>query len=166
MYFGHHFLKKNCSKRFRHIKHASVGLVSDLAACDDCGQWPQPSLAVDAIAIRGDEVLLIRRKNEPWKGMLAFPGGFVESDEDPEVAVIRELKEECGIDGKVVRLLCVKGDPKRDPRGHIVSIAYLVAAFEEPIAGDDAASAAWYRISEVESLAGDHMSMLDKIKHF
>jgi 8-oxo-dGTP diphosphatase len=140
--------------------------VSDLAACDDCGQWPQPSLAVDAIAIRGDEVLLIQRKNEPWKGMLAFPGGFVDSGEDPEVAVIRELKEECGVDGKVVRLLCVNGDPGRDPRRHVVSIAYLVAAFDEPVAGDDAASAGWYRISEVEELAGDHMSMLEKIKHF
>ena len=98
--------------------------------------------------------------------MLALPGGFVDSGEDPEVAVLRELKEECGIDGKVVRLLCVKGDPERDPRGHVVSIAYLVAAFDEPTAGDDAASAAWHRISEVEVMAGDHMSILEKIKHF
>ena len=65
-----------------------------MPACDDCGQWPQPSLAVDAVAIRGDEVLLIRRGSEPWKGMLAFPGGFVDSGENPEDAVIRELKEE------------------------------------------------------------------------
>jgi 8-oxo-dGTP diphosphatase len=121
---------------------------------------------VDAVAIRGDEVLLIRRGREPWKGMLAFPGGFVDSGEDPEVAVIRELKEECGIDGKLVRLLCVNGKPDRDPRGHVVSIAYLVAAFDEPIAGDDAASAAWHKISEVDEMAGDHMSMLEKIKHF
>ena len=99
-----------------------------MAACDECGQWAQPSLAVDAVAIRGDEVLLIRRGKEPWKGMLAFPGGFVDKGEDPEVAVIRELKEECGIDGKVLHLLCVKGDPKRDPRGHVISIAYVVSA--------------------------------------
>ena len=140
--------------------------MNKVPVCDECGHWPKPSLAVDAIAIRGDEVLLIRRKNEPWMGMLAFPGGFVDSGEDPEVAVIRELKEECGVDGKVVRLLCVNGDPKRDPRGHVVSIAYLVAAFDEPVAGDDAASAAWHRISEVKELAGDHMSILEKIKHF
>ena len=72
--------------------------MNDMPACDDCGQWPQPSLAVDAVAIRGDEVLLIRRGSEPWKGMLAFPGGFVDSGESPDDAVIRELKEECGIE--------------------------------------------------------------------
>ncbi len=137
-----------------------------MSACEECGQWTQPSLAVDAVAIRGHEVLLIRRGKEPWKGMLAFPGGFVDLGEDPEVAVIRELKEECGIDGKVVRLLCVNGDPNRDPRGHVISIAYLVSAYDEPIAGDDAASAAWHPISQVEQMAGDHMSILDKIKNF
>ena len=166
MYSGHHSLRKSCSKLFKLTKHESVGLVNELPACDECGQWDQPALAVDAVAIRGNEILLIRRGKEPWKGMLALPGGFVDSGEDPEVAVVRELKEECGIDGKVVRLLCVKGDPDRDPRGHVVSIAYLVAAFDEPTAGDDAASAAWHRISEVEVMAGDHMSILEKIKHF
>ena len=88
-----------------------------MSACDECGQWAQPSLAVDAVVVRGEEVLLIRRGKQPWEGMLAFPEGFVDEGEDPEVAVVRELKEECGLDGEVVRLLCVKGDPNRDPRG-------------------------------------------------
>ena len=166
MYSGHLSLRKNYSKQFKHTRRESVGLVNEMPACEECGQWDQPSLAVDAVAIRGNEILLITRGKEPWKGMLALPGGFVESGEDPEKAVLRELKEECGIDGQVVRLLCVKGDPKRDPRGHVVSIAYLVAAFDEPTAGDDAASAAWHLISEVEEMAGDHMSILEKIKHF
>ena len=95
--------------------------------------------------------------------MLAFPGGFVEQGEDPEVAVIRELKEECGLDGVVEKLVCVKGDPNRDPRGHVVSIAYLVTAQGMPLAGDDAADAAWYDLSEIKELAGDHMSMLENI---
>ena len=131
--------------------------------CNECGQWPQPSLAVDAVAIREDEVLLIHRGREPWKGMLAFPGGFVDKGEDPEDAVIRELEEECGIEGEVIRLLCVRGSPNRDPRGHVVSIAYVVSAKGELIAGDDAASAAWHRISDVKEMAGDHMSILDEI---
>lgn len=134
-----------------------------MPVCDECGQWPQPSLAVDAVAIKGSEVLLIHRGKEPWKGMLAFPGGFVDKGEDPEVAVLRELKEECGIDGEVVRLLCVRGNSDRDPRGHVVSIAYIVSAVGEPIAGDDAASAAWYQISEVREMAGDHKSILDEV---
>ena len=135
-----------------------------MPACDECGQWEKPSLAVDAIVIDNNKILLIRRGKEPWKGMLAFPGGFVEQGEDPEVAVIRELKEECGLDGVVEKLVCVKGDPNRDPRGHVVSIAYLVSAQGIPLAGDDAADAAWYDLSEIKELAGDHMSMLENIQ--
>ena len=135
-----------------------------MPACDECGQWEKPSLAVDAIVIDGDKILLVKRGKEPWKGMLAFPGGFVEQGEDPEVAVIRELKEECGLDGVVEKLVCVKGDPNRDPRGHVVSIAYLVTAQGMPSAGDDAAEAAWYDLSEIKELAGDHMSMLENIQ--
>tara|TARA_Y100000766_G_scaffold284995_1_gene305791 strand:- start:912 stop:1328 length:417 start_codon:yes stop_codon:yes gene_type:complete len=138
--------------------------VNNMPACDECGQWEKPSLAVDAIVINDDKILLIRRGKEPWKGMLAFPGGFVEQGEDPEVAVIRELKEECGLDGVVEKLVCVKGDPNRDPRGHVVSIAYLVSAQGIPLAGDDAADAAWYDLSEIKELAGDHMSMLENIQ--
>jgi len=113
--------------------------------------------------INSDKILLIRRKNEPWKGMLAFPGGFVEKNEDPEVAVIRELKEECGLEGLIQKLVCVEGSPDRDPRGHVVSIAYLVYAEGKPIAGDDAAEAAWYNLSEINELAGDHYSMLEQL---
>ena len=60
--------------------------------------------------------------------------------------------------------VCVNGDPNRDPRGHVVSIAYLVHAEGEPVAGDDAADAAWYELSEITELAGDHMSMLQNIQ--
>ena len=137
-----------------------------MPSCEECGQWPQPSLAVDAVVIRGDEVLLITRGSEPWKGMLAFPGGFVDKGEDPELAVIRELKEECGIEGELIRILCVRGSPSRDPRGHIVSLAYLVSADGEPTAGDDAASAKWHKISEITEMAGDHLSILNEVDNF
>ena len=132
-----------------------------MAACDECGQWPQPSLAVDAVVFNQDKVLLITRGKEPWKGMLAFPGGFVEKGEDPETAVIRELEEECGISGRVIDVVCVQGNPKRDPRGHVISIAYLVDASGEPTAGDDASNAAWYSVSSLPKLAGDHTDILN-----
>ena len=64
-----------------------------------------------------------------------------------------------------MRLLCVKGDPKRDPRGHVISIAYVVSADGEPTAGDDAASAEWYDISQVKQMAGDHLSILEEFKN-
>ncbi len=138
-------------------------MVNKMPACNECGQWEQPALAVDAIVINSGKILLVQRGREPWKGLLAFPGGFVEKNEDPKDAVLRELKEECGLDGEVLELVCVNGHPERDPRGHVVSIAYLVKAEGEPIAGDDAANAAWYNLDEITELAGDHMSMLENI---
>ena len=137
--------------------------MNKLGSCDECGRWPQPQLAVDGVVIRGTDVLLITRGKEPWKDELAFPGGFVEEGESPEVAVIRELKEETGLEGQVIRIIGVKGKPERDPRGHVVSLAYLVDANGDPQAGDDASAASWYPISEVQSMAGDHMEILTVI---
>ncbi len=106
-----------------------------------------PSLAVDAICLRagGSEILLIKRGRTPWKGKFAFPGGFVDYGEDPEIAVLRELLEETGIEGSNPRLFEVKGRPERDPRKHVISIFYLVDVDDEsvPEAGDDASEADW-----------------------
>ena len=89
-----------------------------------------PLLAADAIALRksekGHDILLITRGHPPQIGCLAFPGGHVEYGEDPAVGVLRELKEECNLDGKNARLFDVRGKPGRDARYHIVSIIYWV----------------------------------------
>ena len=93
--------------------------------------------------------MLITRLKATFQGCLAYPGGHVDYDEDPEVSVIRELKEECNVDGKNPKLVCVRGKPGRDPRYHVISIVYLVEvdANATPEAQDDAASAAWYPIA-------------------
>ena len=70
--------------------------------------------------------MLITRGRDPFKGHYAFPGGFVDYGEDPETACVRELKEECMIEGQRPELVCVAGHPERDPRGHVVSIVYHV----------------------------------------
>ena len=73
------------------------------------------------------DILLITRGRDPFKGHYAFPGGFVDYGEDPEVACVRELKEECCIEGKgTPELICVAGNPNRDPRQHTVSVVYHV----------------------------------------
>jgi 8-oxo-dGTP diphosphatase len=127
-------------------------------------EYRNPALAVDAAVRRDDQVLLIQRGNEPWKGAWALPGGFVDYGEDPTDAVLRELQEETGLSGRIIRLLDAKGDPNRDPRKHIVSIVYLIEAEGEPVGGDDAADARFWPIELVLDgelpIAGDHMEIL------
>ena len=112
------------------------------------------------------EILLITRLRDPFKGFLAFPGGFVDYNEDPEVACLRELDEECGIKGKQAKLVTVAGNPARDPRKHIISIVYHVELEDpnaEAKAGDDAASAKFYDLQEVwetKEMAFDHKEIL------
>jgi len=129
-----------------------------------------PSLAVDSICLRngGEEVLLIRRGRSPWKGKLAFPGGFVDYGEDPEIAALRELLEETGVEGRNPQLYAVKGSPDRDPRKHIVSIFYMihVDGESEPEAGDDAAEAEWANVNSIssEDIAGDHFDIIEQLR--
>ncbi|MEE3083644.1 MAG: NUDIX hydrolase [Candidatus Thermoplasmatota archaeon] len=127
-------------------------------------EYQNPALAVDAAVRCNDTVLLIQRGNEPWKGAWALPGGFVEYGEDPHDAVLRELEEETGLKGTIIRLLDARGNPERDPRKHIVSIVYLVEAEGEPIGGDDAADARFWPIDAVLNgeleIAGDHTEIL------
>ncbi|MFW6117389.1 MAG: NUDIX domain-containing protein [Thermoproteota archaeon] len=90
------------------------------------GKNRTPSLTVDVVIRREDgSIVLVKRKNPPFKGFYALPGGFVEYGETVEAAAIREAREETGLDIELTQLLGVYSDPKRDPRGHMVSIVYL-----------------------------------------
>ena len=136
-----------------------------MVTCDECNGWLNPALAVDAAVQRGEEILLIQRKFPPMAGYWALPGGFVERDEDPLIAVLRELEEETGLIGTNPELLMVMGDPQRDPRKHIVSIVYSVTVEQgEPNACDDAADARFGPLQNVLKgevpLAGDHMQII------
>ena len=142
--------------------------------CDACGRdgYSNPAVAVDAVALRegesGTEVLLIRRGGEPWKGRLAFPGGFVDYGEDPERAVLRELEEETGVDGFNPVALAIHGDPDRDPRKHIIALFYLVDVDPGaiPRGGDDAADAAWVPIAGLTAnqVAGSHIQIIEMLR--
>ena len=118
----------------------------------------QPWIAADSVVF--DEtggVLLIRRKNPPFQGAFALPGGFVELGETTEAAALRELEEETGIEGWSPRLIGVYSDPGRDPRHHVIGIAYLVLARSYDVrAGDDAADAEFVTNWQRERLAFDH----------
>lgn len=124
--------------------------------------YPRPSLTVDLVLItteKSPRVLLIQRRDEPFAGFWAFPGGFVEENEPLETAARRELREEAQIEVESLEQLETYGDPGRDPRGWTVSVAFLGrvnARKLKPKAGDDAAAVTWHRIDAPPKLAFDH----------
>ncbi len=124
-------------------------------------------LSVDAVVFGYEEgkisVLLIKRKYEPFKGKWAIPGGFVLNDESLEEAVQRELQEETGVKINYLEQLYTFGEPTRDPRGRVVSIAYfgLVRPNAFKISASiDAAEVQWYNIDELPELSFDHKEIL------
>jgi 8-oxo-dGTP diphosphatase len=109
------------------------------------------------------KVLLIRRGIAPFKDAMAIPGGFVQENESLEQAALRELKEETGLADIYLEQLYSFGDPGRDPRGRVVTVAYyaLVPYDRALHAGSDAAAAGWYAMDKLPELAFDHGKILD-----
>lgn len=122
----------------------------------------QPALAADAVVFDAQKrLLLVRRKFPPFKGRYALPGGFVEYGETAEAAATRELREETGLKGKSLRLVGIYSDPKRDPRRHTVSVAFLIkVANAAPKAGDDAYAAEFVVDWRAKKLAFDHSKIV------
>jgi len=120
----------------------------------------KPSITVDGVIIKNGKVLLIKRRNEPFKGRWALPGGFVEYGETVEDAVLREVKEETGMDAEIKKLVGVYSDPSRDPRGHTISIVFLLEGKGDVMAGDDAVEAKFFDLNELPPLAFDHEKII------
>ena len=125
--------------------------------------YPRPMVTVDALVFTlregGLDVLLIRRKHDPWLGMWACPGGFVDLDEPLDHAAARELREETGVTGVSLVQFHAFGAVDRDPRGRVITVAYLGAADYRglaPCGADDAAEAAWLPVAGLPRLASDH----------
>lgn len=116
-----------------------------------------PALTVDAIAVKNSQIILIRRKNPPFQGHYALPGGFVEYGETVKNAVVREFREETGLEAEIEHLLGVYSEPDRDPRGHTVSVVFeLKITGGKMQAGDDAAEIALFSFEDLPELAFDH----------
>jgi len=129
--------------------------------------YPRPAVTVDIIVFKKKEnniqILLIERKNEPFKNMWALPGGFVDKDEDIETAAYRELKEETSIEDINLSQLHTFGKPGRDPRGHTISVVhtgFLKNNNQKIQAGDDAKNLQWFSVDQLPELAFDHQKII------
>jgi 8-oxo-dGTP diphosphatase len=108
-------------------------------------------------------LLLIRRLAKPYENRYALPGGFVKEDESLDSAAVRELHEETGVKDVYLEQLYTFGEPRRDPRGRVVTVAYyaLVPHNQALQAGTDATDAAWFSIADLPPLAFDHRKIAE-----
>lgn len=138
----------------------------------DSSQYEKPSVSVDILIFnrqgKGWEVLLVKRKNHPFQGKWALPGGFINMDENLEDTAYRELMEETGLDGRrekvPLKQLGAYGDVGRDPRGRTITIAYMAILEKAGLTvkgADDAADARWFPIDNLPPLAFDHDRILE-----
>jgi 8-oxo-dGTP diphosphatase len=139
-------------------------------------EWPRPAVTVDValFTVAGAlqklrlQALLIRRKEEPFKGRWALPGGFVRQDEDLPAAALRELGEETGIRDAFLEQVAAVGTPGRDPRGHTVTVLYvgLTPSDRHRLAATgDAEDVAWFDVQgpgPLPPLAFDHRDLLQQ----
>lgn len=130
--------------------------------------YERPSVTVDVVifSLVGDDlqVLLIRRKYAPFKGEWAIPGGFVRPDESLEEAALRELAEETGVADVYIEQLYTFGDPGRDPRTRVITVAYFALVPQDairPRPGDDATETGWFSVFDLPPLAFDHRQILE-----
>lgn len=133
-------------------------------------EWPRPAVTADIVLVtieKRPRVLLIKRKNDPFAGKWALPGGFVDEHETLRNAALRELREETGVEGIDLEQLHAFGNPGRDPRGWTITVAFLARAkpvLLEPQAADDAAEVKWFPLDRLPSLAFDHAEIIERAR--
>ena len=128
-------------------------------------QYARPAVTVDVILFNDqEELLLIKRDGEPFKGSWAFPGGFVDENEDLEIAARRELLEETCLMGGSFKQIGTYGKPGRDPRGHTISVVYSGKVIDADLleAADDASEAKWFSLDDLPELAFDHQEIIEE----
>jgi 8-oxo-dGTP diphosphatase len=133
----------------------------------DTKVYKNPTPTTDVIITREEEILVVKRKRNPFKDELAIPGGFVNENETVEQAAVREIMEETALPIRLREILGVYSDPKRDPRKHIITTVFIGEIIGnkkiEPVAGDDASAIKWISIGSISDFkfAFDHKRILN-----
>jgi 8-oxo-dGTP diphosphatase len=124
-------------------------------------------VTVDCVVFKkqenGNHILFVERKNDPYKGKWALPGGFLDEGEDLQIGAARELNEETGLVVAKLEQLGAFGKPGRDPRQHTVSVAFVAFAETdaEAVGADDAEEAQWFPVNALPELAFDHADIVN-----
>ncbi len=128
-------------------------------------KYKNPRLTVDGAIVQEGTILLVKRNITPFKNRWALPGGHVEYGEKVEDASVREVLEETGLKVEIEKLFGVYSDPGRDPRGHTVTIVYLMNIVGGKLkSGDDASDARFFELEKLPQLAFDHNKIINDIK--
>ena len=127
-------------------------------------RYKSPKLTTDGVILNDDSILLIKRKNNPFKDKWALPGGFVEYGETVEDSVIREILEETSLNTTIKDIVGIYSHPSRDPRGHVVSIVYLLDIISGNLkGGDDATEARFFNLDDLPELSFDHDKIINDV---
>lgn len=120
-----------------------------------------PLLAVDGLVMYEGKLVAIKRRYYPHQGLFSLPGGIVEYGETVEEAVVREVKEETGLDVTVEALIGVYSAPDRDPRGHVISLAFAVEHLGGELAsGSDAREIGLLDLKNIPEMGFDHEAIV------
>jgi 8-oxo-dGTP diphosphatase len=128
--------------------------------CPHCGRYANRGVSIDALIVKNNKILLIKRGSEPFKGFWGIPGGYVDWEESAEEAVKREVSEELGLTVKTVQFIGIYTDPKRHPN-QTIDIAYAATISGEPKIGDDAQAFQWADLDNLPELAFDHKKIIE-----
>jgi len=134
-------------------------------------RYRNPTPTVDTIIQRDSWILLVKRRNDPFKGYLVLPGGFVNEGERVEDAAKREVKEETSLNIELLDILGVYSDPTRDPRGHMMSTVFIAKISShndkvDAVAQDDAAAIEWISLEVIDTrnVGFDHKRIISDYK--
>ena len=137
-----------------------------------CYEWPRAAITADMAVFWKNHVLMVKRGQNPYKGKMALPGGFVNMDETLEEAAIRELKEETGLEVPSAELICIADAVDRDERGRVITAVYGAIIYDGAMpvvkGGDDAELAEWVDFTRFATIdfAFDHRDNILKAMHW